>query len=211
MPDNHALREDVLLLLQGRKAHVGFERAVTNLPEDLRGKKPRGLPYSPWQQLEHMRIAQGDILEYIRDPQHVSPAWPEGYWPGEAAPARNAWAKSVRAFQADRQALLDMAADPATGLLAPIPADPNGPTILHELLLVADHNAYHLGQLIVLRRLLGAWRDSARIDLASRPRPRHHPWRPEVLRAEDLFELGRGAASPSEARRSHEGADRDAD
>jgi hypothetical protein len=106
-----------------------------------------------------MRIAQWDILEYIRNPSHVSPKWPEGYWPGEAPAARNTWAKSVKAFQADRQALLDLAADPSTDLLARVPHESDGPTILHELLLVADHNAYHLGQLIILRRLLGAWRE----------------------------------------------------
>jgi uncharacterized damage-inducible protein DinB len=159
MPDDKALRDDVLHLLQGGNAHVRFERAVANLPEGLRGKKPRGIPYTAWQQLEHMRIAQWDILEYIRNPQHVSPQWPEGYWPGQAPPLRNAWAKSVKAFQADRQALLDLAADPSTDLLARVPHEADGPTILHELLLVADHNAYHLGQLVVLRRLLGAWRE----------------------------------------------------
>ena len=159
MSDDNALREDVLLLLRGGRAHVNFEKAVANLPEALRGKKPRGLPYTPWQQLEHMRIAQWDILEYIRNPQHISPEWPTGYWTGEAPPSRTAWAKSVKAFQVDRQALLDMAADPSTDLLARVPADPEGPTILHELLLVAEHNAYHLGQLIVLRRLLGVWRE----------------------------------------------------
>jgi uncharacterized damage-inducible protein DinB len=159
MPDDKALREDVLLLLRGGRAHVSFEKAIANLPEDLRGKKPRGVPYSPWQQLEHMRITQWDILEYIRNPQHVSPEWPEGYWPKEAAPARNAWSKTVKAFQADRQALLDMAADTSKDLLARVPPEPDGPTILHELLLVADHNAYHLGQLLILRRLLGAWKE----------------------------------------------------
>ena len=157
MPDDKALREDVLHLLRGGNAHVSFEKAVGSMPEDLRGKKPRGIPYTPWQQLEHMRICQWDILEYIRDPKHVSPEWPEGYWPEQAPPARTAWGKSVKAFQADRQALLDMAADPSTDLLARIPHVTDGPTILHEMLLVADHNAYHLGQLIVLRRLLGAW------------------------------------------------------
>jgi uncharacterized damage-inducible protein DinB len=157
--DDKTLRDDVLLLLRGGNAHVSFEKAVADLPEELRGKKPRRVPYTPWQQLEHMRIAQWDILEYIRNPQHVSPEWPEGYWSGEAPPARTAWVKSVKAFQADRQALVDMAADPSTDLLARVPADPDGPTILHELLLVADHNTYHLGQLIVLRRLLGAWQE----------------------------------------------------
>jgi hypothetical protein len=160
MPDDTALREEVANLLRGGGAHVPFEKAVANLPESLRGKKPRGAPYTLWEQLEHMRIAQWDILEYIRNPQHVSPEWPGGYWPGDAAPpTRTAWAKSVKAFQADRQALLDMAADASTDLLARVPADPEGPTILRELLLVADHNAYHIGQLIILRRLLGAWRD----------------------------------------------------
>jgi len=157
MKDDKALRDDVLHLLRGGNAHVSFEKAVAGLPEELRGRKPRRMPYTPWQQLEHMRIVQWDILEYIRNPQHVSPEWPEGYWPGEGQPARSAWAKGVKAFQADRQALVDLAADPSTDLLARISHVPDGPTILHELLLVADHNAYHLGQLILLRRLLGAW------------------------------------------------------
>ncbi len=160
MPDDKALREAVLTLLRGGRAHVSFEKAVANLPEGLRGKKARGAPYTLWQQLEHMRICQWDILDYIRNPHYVSPAWPEGYWPeGAASPARSAWAKSVKAFQEDRQALENLAADPSTDLLARIPHVPDGPTILHELLLVADHNAYHLGQLIVLRRILGAWRE----------------------------------------------------
>ncbi len=155
MANDKGLREDVLHLLRGGNAHVGFEKAVGNLPEELRGKKPRGLPYSPWQQLEHLRITQWDILEYVRTPNHQSPSWPEGYWPREAAPAGNAWTKSVKTFQADRQALLDLA---STGdLLARIPHVADGPTLLHELLLVADHNAYHLGELVLLRRLLGAW------------------------------------------------------
>lgn len=157
MPDDKALREAVLTLLRGGRAHVSFEKAVANLPEDLRGKKPRGTPYTPWQQLEHMRIAQRDILEYIRNPHYVSLKFPDEYWPGEASPARNAWAKSVKAFRADVQALQDLAADPSTDLLARVPHDSEGPSILHELLLVADHNAYHIGQLIILRRLLGAW------------------------------------------------------
>ena len=159
MVGDTALREGVLHLLRGGNAHVHFEKAVGKLAEDLRGKKPRGVPYTPWQQVEHMRIAQWDILEYIRNPKHVSPEWPAGYWPAAAPPRRTAWAKSVKGFQTDRQALLDMAADPSTDLLGRIPADPEGPTILHELLLVADHNAYHLGQLVLLRRLLGAWED----------------------------------------------------
>jgi hypothetical protein len=159
MPDNNALREAVLILLRGGRAHITFEKAVANFPEALRGRRPRGLPYTPWQQLEHMRLAQRDILEYIRNPQYVSLKFPEEYWPTHASPPRNAWPKSIKAFLVDRQALEDMAADPSTDLLVRVPHDPEGPSMLHELLLVADHNAYHLGQLIVLRRLLGAWRE----------------------------------------------------
>jgi hypothetical protein len=159
MPTEKALREEVRLLLQGGRAHVSVEKAVASLPEDLRGKKTRGVPYTSWQQLEHMRIAQWDILEYIRNPQHVSPKWPDGYWPAQAAPSRTEWAKSLKAFQADRRALLDLAADPSTDLLARVPHDASGPTILQELLLVADHTAYHVGQLVLLRRLLGAWKE----------------------------------------------------
>jgi hypothetical protein len=148
------VREEVSFLLGGGRAHLGFDKAVGGFPEALRGTKPGRAPYTPWQQLEHMRIAQWDILEYVRNPDHVSPAWPAGYWPAEAPPGRTAWAKSVRGFKADRQALCALAADPATDLLARVPYDPEGPTILQELLLAADHNAYHLGQLVLLRRLL---------------------------------------------------------
>ncbi len=159
MATSKALRDEVIWLLRGGHAHVGFQKAVADLPEAVQGKKPRGAPYSPWQQLEHLRISQWDILEYIRNPKYVSPKWPEDYWPAAAPSARGAWAKSVRAFEADLRALERMAAHPSTDLLERVPADPKGPTILHELLLVADHNAYHLGQLIVLRRALGAWKD----------------------------------------------------
>lgn len=160
MPNDQALRENVTLLLRAGRAHVDFEQVVANWPEDLRGKKPRGIPYSPWQLLDHMRITQWDILEYIRNPHHTSPSWPDGYWPQEALPARGEWTKSVKAFQADREALLDMLANPSIDPMARVPpGDPEGVTVLHELLLAADHNAYHLGQLVTLRRLLGAWRE----------------------------------------------------
>ncbi len=149
-----ALREEVLFLLGGGRAHISFDKVVAGFPEALRGKKPAHAPYTPWQQLEHMRIAQWDILEYMRNRDHVSPEWPEGYWAPEQPPSRTAWAKSAKAFKADGQALRDLAGDPALDLLGHIPADPEGPTVLHELLLVADHNGYHLGQLMLLRRLL---------------------------------------------------------
>lgn len=153
------LRQDLVTLLRGGRAHVTFDRAVAGLPAALRGRRPRGLPYSPWQQVEHIRICQWDILEYIRTPSHVSPQWPEGYWPQDPAPpSARAWARSLRAYREDLRALEALVTDPATDLRAPLPHDPET-TILHEILLVADHTAYHLGQLIVLRRLLGAWAD----------------------------------------------------
>ena len=152
-----ALREHLLYLLGGGGAHPDFEKAVAGLPPELRGVRPAGLPHSPWRLLEHMRIAQWDILEFSRNPRHVSPEFPEGYWPqGDAPPDAAAWDRSVAAFRADLRAMGDLVADPATDLFAPIPHG-DGQTILREALLVADHNAYHLGQLVVVRRALGAW------------------------------------------------------
>ncbi len=157
MNQDQSVREHLLYLLSGGGAHAKFDDAVAKLPSDLRGKKPRGLPYSPWMLLEHMRIAQSDILEFSRNREHVSPAWPEGYWPESAAPAKDAaWNKSVRQFRVDLKAMQDLVADASTDLYAKIPWG-DGQTILREALLVADHNAYHLGELIVTRRLLGAW------------------------------------------------------
>lgn len=154
-----ALRDHLLWLLRGGHAHVQFDRALAGLPAKLRGVKPAGLPYSPWQLLEHLRIAQWDILEFSRNPKHVSPKWPEGYWPrSPVAPGGAAWTKSLAAFRSDMRAMQRLVADPSTDLYARIPSG-EGQTILREALLVADHNAYHLGQLIVVRRLLGAWKD----------------------------------------------------
>jgi len=155
--DDKTLRAHLLSLLEGRGAHVDFESAVAALPEKLRGKKPRGLPYTPWQQVEHMRIVQWDILEYIRNPNYRSPPWPHGYWPDTTPPTATAWDRSIRAFTRDRQALRRLVMDPATRLVVQIPRRQGGHTILREVLLVADHTAYHIGQLIVLRRLLKSW------------------------------------------------------
>jgi DinB superfamily len=154
-----ALRKDLQVLLRGGRAHIHFDKAVADLPANLRGKKPRGAPYSPWQQIEHIRITQWDILEYIRNPKYNERKWPEEYWPKDPAPASaGAWEKSLKSYRADLRTLEGIVADPATDLLAPLPRDPDT-TMLHEVLLVADHTAYHLGQLIVLRRLIGAWTD----------------------------------------------------
>lgn len=152
------MREHLLFLLGGGGAHVNFDAAVKGLPVALRGKRPRGAAHSPWEILEHMRIAQWDILEFSRDSRHVSPKWPEGYWPKTAAPpSGKAWAASVRAFHKDLEAMRALAADESVDLLARIPHG-EGQTVLREALLVADHNAYHLGELVTVRRLLGAWK-----------------------------------------------------
>jgi hypothetical protein len=154
---HRVLRQHLLDLLRGGNAHLNFEEALAGLPPNLRGAKPAGLPYSPWRLLEHMRMAQWDILEFSRNPKHVSPAFPAGYWPEtDAPPDDKAWQNSIRRFRADLKAMQDLVEDPATDLFAPI-AHGDGQTILREALLVADHNSYHLGQLVTVRRLLGAW------------------------------------------------------
>jgi hypothetical protein len=154
-----SLRQHLVALLAGGGAHAKFEDVVKGLPPSLRGKKPARFPHSPWMLLEHLRLAQWDILEFSRNPKHVSPDWPKGYWPESAAPPTSAaWDKSIRQFRRDLKAMQDLVADSATDLHAPIPWG-DGQTILREALLVADHNAYHLGQFVDLRRLLGAWKE----------------------------------------------------
>jgi hypothetical protein len=158
MESELALRQHLVKLLQGGDAHVDFDAAIEGLPADLRGKTPKGAEHSPWQLLEHLRIAQWDILEFSRNPAHQSPEWPGGYWPDHPAPPGDeAWDKSVKAFRRDLQALCDLVTDEKTDLFARIPHG-DGQTILREALLTADHNAYHLGQLVLVRRLLGAWK-----------------------------------------------------
>ena len=154
-----SLREHLLYVLRGGGAHVHFDKAVADMPPDLCGRTVPPVPYSPWQLLEHMRIAQWDIMQFSRDSKHVSPEWPDGYWPSGDAPSDGgAWDVAVEAFRTDLAAMCELVADPATDLFARIPHG-DRQTILREALLVADHNAYHLGQLVVVRRLLGCWRD----------------------------------------------------
>lgn len=156
MPDR-ALRDHLLELLRGGSAHATFDDAVAGLPVERRRTRPPGAAHSAWEIVEHLRIAQWDILEFSRNAAHQSPPWPEGYWPaGPEPPDERAWERSLTAFRADLAAMSALVVDPATDLLAPIPHG-GGQTILREALLVADHNAYHLGELVVLRRLLGAW------------------------------------------------------
>jgi hypothetical protein len=151
------LRQHLIELLDGGHAHLNFDAAIAELPAELRGAHIPGLPHTPWRLLEHMRIAQWDILRFSVDPKHVSPEFPSGYWPDGDAPADPGdWDRSVAGFRADLQAMKDLVADPRTDLFARIPHG-DGQTILREALLVADHNSYHLGQLVTVRRLLGAW------------------------------------------------------
>ena len=152
-----ALREHLVNLLTLAQAHATFDQAVKGLPAELRGKAPKGAEHTPWQLLEHLRIAQWDILEFSRNPKHESPKWPEGYWPQEKAPLdEKAWDRSVRAVERDLKAMCELVRDAKTDLFAKIPHG-DGQTILREALLVADHNAYHVGQLVLMRKLLGAW------------------------------------------------------
>jgi hypothetical protein len=154
---DHAFREQIAGCLGWEEAHASFDSAVANLPVDARGRAPAGLPYSPWQLLEHLRIAQHDILEFCRNPDYRELSWPDDYWPAAAAPpSATAWDESIRQFRQDRTALQALARDSAVDLGAPIPHG-TGQTYLRELLLAADHAAYHVGELIVVRRLLGAW------------------------------------------------------
>ncbi|MEQ8788368.1 MAG: DinB family protein [Pirellulaceae bacterium] len=154
-----SLREHVIYVLQGGGAHLDFEQAIAGLPARLRGEKAAGAAHTAWRLLEHMRICQWDILEFSRNAEHVSPDFPDGYWPTtDAPPHAEAWEQSADAFRADLRAMVDLVADPRVDLFAPIPHG-GGQTILREALLVADHNAYHLGQLVFLRRCLGAWGD----------------------------------------------------
>jgi hypothetical protein len=153
-----ALREHLVNLIRGGHAHADFDTTIKNLPAALRGKRPKGAEHSPWEILEHLRIAQRDILEFSRNPRHKSPDWPSGYWPSSATPPdEKSWDKSVRAFRKDLKAMIALIEDTSTDLFATIPHG-DGQTILREALLVADHNAYHLGELVLLRRLLGAWK-----------------------------------------------------
>jgi hypothetical protein len=155
--DSAALREHLVNLLTQPQAHATFDDAVKGLDPELRGKVAKGAEHSPWQLLEHLRIAQWDILEFSRNAKHESPKWPEGYWPKEKAPADDkAWDKSVRAFKRDLKEMVELVQDEKTDLFAKIPHG-DGQTVLREALLIADHNAYHVGQLVLVRRLLGAW------------------------------------------------------
>jgi hypothetical protein len=148
------VRQHISNLLTKAEAHVALREALKNFPKDLRGSKPEGGPHTPWQLLEHIRIAQWDILEFSRSAKHKSPKWPDEYWPKTAAPPSDkAWDKSVKQVLADLEAVHKLITDPKRDLTTKIPHG-DGQTLLREALLVADHNAYHLGQLVMVRRIL---------------------------------------------------------
>jgi len=152
-----ALRKHVVELLTLGHAHATFEQAVNGLRAELRGKLAKGAEHTPWQLVEHLRIAQWDILDFSRNAKYKAMKWPDDYWPKEKAPAdEKAWDRSVRAFKKDLKEMVALVEYDKTDLFAKIPHG-DGQTILREALLVADHNAYHVGQLVLVRRLLGAW------------------------------------------------------
>jgi len=157
-PDKR-LRKHLDRLLSGEGAHVSFDKAVADLSPEKRGAKLKGEPHTPWRVVEHMRIAQWDILEFSRNHKHESPEWPTGYWPdGDAPPDEAAWDRTVRQFKHDLAEMRKLIADPAQDLFKPF-AYGEGQDLCREALTLADHNAYHLGQLILLRRALGAWKE----------------------------------------------------
>jgi hypothetical protein len=148
------LREHLFYLLNGDGAHLEFDQAIQGLPAAARGQRPKGSPHSPWEVLEHLRIAQRDVLESINNPSHTSPDFPTGYWPNSPnPPTKESWERSAAAYRADLKTLNGIATDSSRDLLAPLPSG-DGQTVLRKLFMAADHNAYHLGQLLLLRQLL---------------------------------------------------------
>ena len=155
--NDKSLREHLIYLLEGGGAHAKFDDVIKGLPSELRGVKPDKFPHSAWMLVEHLRLGQWDILEFSRNNKYVAPEWPKDYWPQTEAPSSDAeWNQSINQFRRDLIAMQQLVSNPKTNLFARIRWG-DGQTILREALLLADHNAYHLGQLLDVRRLLGAW------------------------------------------------------
>jgi uncharacterized damage-inducible protein DinB len=158
MSDEQALRAQLVKLLDFNQAHVTFDRVVKGIPPRLRGALPQGVEHSLWQLVEHLRITQADILEFCRTSTYKDKQWPADYWPKQLGPRNQAaWTKSIAAYRRDRKAMQRLAANTTIDLLTAIPHR-SGQTYLREILLVADHNAYHIGQMVTVRRLLGIWK-----------------------------------------------------
>jgi hypothetical protein len=157
MGSEQIMREQLLALLRGGHAHMTFDAAVTEFPLDAINRKPPNVPYTPWHLLEHIRLAQWDILEFIRNPDHISPDWPAGYWPPAEAQADAAqWQQTIAAFQADLKSLEDIVNSPETDLFAPLPHGMPY-TIFREIMVVANHNSYHIGEFAILRQVMNTW------------------------------------------------------
>jgi uncharacterized damage-inducible protein DinB len=154
--NENVLREVLVKLLLEGHAHASLDQAIAGLKPGLRGRRPAPEIHSVWEELEHLRIAQEDILRYTLDPDWKSPAWPKGYWPTRSEPRDHEWKDSVKRFKSDLTEVVAMARDPRRDLTSTIPHG-EGRTYLRQVLLVADHNAYHVGQIVQLRKLLGAW------------------------------------------------------
>jgi hypothetical protein len=156
------LRQQLIGLIDGVDARMPFESAVADFPDEAINRRAPNVAVTPWHLLEHIRIAQRDIVDYIRDRGYLEPSWPDEYWPAADATTTPAgFAATVAAFQADRQALRDLVADPATDLVVGIPGTP-GHSILREIRIVAEHNAYHIGEFAILRQVMGTWPDDRR-------------------------------------------------
>ncbi len=157
MANDENLRDHLIRLLDGGQAHTALDSAVRGFPLNKVGVRPKGLPYSAWELVEHIRIAQHDILHFSLSADYVSPAWPEGYWPESPAPERDSqWSRSVRAIRKDLAEFQTLIRDPKQDLYRKFPWG-DGQTLLREAMLIADHNSYHIGQLVLVRRLLGIW------------------------------------------------------
>lgn len=156
---NRITREHLVNLIYNGGAHATIEEALDDLPAKLRGIQPDGLPYSIWQLVEHIRIAQWDILKFVTNKEHISPKWPDDYWVKEPTPKdEEEWGNSIEQIYADRQKFIDWLIDPEKDLYEPFEGE-NGQTLLREALLIADHASYHIGEIIMIRRLLGAWKN----------------------------------------------------
>ena len=157
MSSDDLIREHLKELLSWNSAHVEFDRVVRNVPPKMRGTCPAGVPYSLWQLLEHVRLAQHDILDFCTNPGYTSPSWPADFWPAESSPVeREDWQQSIAGYRRDRHSLVQLVTDPSIDPMEAIPHG-DGQTYFREIILVADHTAYHLGEMVVVRRMLGIW------------------------------------------------------
>jgi hypothetical protein len=158
--EDRELRNHLLELLRGRSAHVDLSTALKDFPKELYGVRPENAPHSGWELVEHIRFTLHDLLDFTTNAKYLEPAWPDDYWPkSPAPPSPEAWAQSTRAIKEDLKAFEELIQDPKSNLYAEIPWAKDGQTLLREILLAADHTSYHLGELVLLRRLLGAWKD----------------------------------------------------